>query len=534
MNPLKLFFPYLWHYFTDDYKDRLHHLVVDTILSFLMLLLMGGNILLAGWLYLYSITPAVTTSVTASDMVISGETMTFNGSLVPTNKTINKVDLKFVLPTSFTTNDPLSYHYDLLKKGDEKKLAVSGRFVGAVKKTYRGILLYSYQYYGQTYSGNTTTDFKVDTTSLEITTDMPDHILNDETFTWKIDYHNSSQVERQDTCIRLDIPESFKVESTSQPMTDNKIMFTSIPAQSGGSVDVIGSFSNAQGEGSHVLGILGMDDCATGGFEQVALQQPVDVIAPRLTLTTYGSAMANIGDTVTYYVVYHNVGDTALENIVTTVDLSNGTTKQWTDGSLAAGDTRTKAFTMSVSSGTRTKNLTQSYSVSATGTIAGVNIPIYTKSLSYQTKYNSTLNFSQVARYDLGYGPHPMRAWDVSAVRVFWQVEDFTNDLSNVTIQTTLPTQVEWTGLSAVTEGGAMAYNPATRVVTWHTSSIPSFAHAQGCSFEVRVIPNSAQVGKNINITNEVKFTARDGFTDAVLTRVLGALRTDQPIQAAR
>jgi hypothetical protein len=113
---------------------------------------------------------------------------------------------------------------------------------------------------------------------------------------------------------------------------------------------------------------------------------------------------------------------------------------------------------------------------------------------------------------------------------VFWEIKDFTNDLTNLTIQTTLPSQVEWTDHSAVTEGSGMSYDPASRTVTWHTGHVTSFDHEQGASFELRVRPNSLQIGKQINVTNDTKFSARDEFTEVVLSRVVGALRTADSI----
>ena len=237
-----------------------------------------------------------------------------------------------------------------------------------------------------------------------------------------------------------------------------------------------GSFSNAVGEGKQVIGVAGIDQCTTTALRQINLQQPLEVLTPRLQISTAGPSIANVGDRLLYTVTYTNSGDVTLEDIATTVVITGGQTLYWTDASLAAGERRSKTFTLNtVNSGTRQKNLTTGYSASAVATIAGIGVRTYTSSVSYQTKFNSTLSVSQIANYDLGYGPHPLKAWEITAVRVFWQVEDFTNDLSNVTLQATLPSQVEWTGHAAVTEGGAMSYDTATRMVTWHTSSILVF-----------------------------------------------------------
>lgn len=520
-----ILFPYLWHYVTDDYKDRLHHLVIDTLLSFIILLLLGGNIVLGAWWYLFSIEPEVTVTLTTADVVISGEPLVFTTNLVVINKPITAVEVKIITPTGFAASTDTTSDWEHLPVGRTQTISTVGTFTGQVGGTYRAIALYTYRYYGQYFSGYQTLEFKVDTSSLEVVVNMPEQILNNEVFTWTIDYYNSSDRERTDVCLQLSLPDSFTTDSAAQ------IILPSVPAYSGGQVSLQGSFQNAVGEGNHLITVQALDACNHTPYPQVTVQQPIEVLTPRLVLATSGPTVVNVGDPLRYTVTQLNTGDTTLNNIATTITSTTGEQFYWQDGALAPGERRVKTLTLSMPASIRQKNLSLGYTASATATIADIGVTTYTAPVSWTSKFNSTLAVSQQANYALGYGPHPLRAWEITAVRIFWQVEDFTNDLTNATLQATLPSQVEWTGHAAVTEGGAMSYDAATRMVTWHTSSLPSFSHAQGASFEVRVLPNSDQVGHSINLTNELRFSARDGFTGVVLQRTVGALRTDQPIQ---
>lgn len=551
----RILFPYVWHYITDDYKDRHHHLVVDSVLSLLILFLLASNIILAAWFYTFSIYPAVDVKLSAPDVIISGSDLMVDVAFTPLNKRISNVSLQLVLPSGYTPGTTTAWEWDQLAAGQAQTEQVTGHFLGTVDKPYRVIAVYEYNYYGQKYSGFTTVEFVVDTSSLEVVAHLPDQILNQESFSWTIEYHNSSPIERQDVCIVLDIPESFSLESSSAEISDGRIVLPSVPAQSGGEITITGSFKNAVGEGSHIIGVRGIDDCLDQRYQQISVIAPIQVLTPRLAIATTGPTVLNVGDSGRYTVSYTNTGDATLSTVHITSQLQNfagryrsfylsgggtmaGDTLNWTDTNLAPGETRYQTFTVATNGGMREKNVTTSYTAKATADIADLGVTTYTPTISgATTKFNSTLRFSTVARYystageQLGYGPYPPRAWDVTALRVFWQVEDFTNDLSNVTISATLPSQVEWTGHSAVTEGGAMTYDPTTRRVTWHTGSISSFSHAQGASFEVRILPNSDQVGKSINIINDTVFTARDSFTGVVLSRLVGALRTP-PVEA--
>jgi len=545
-----------WNYLTERYTGRLHHLVVDLILLLAVLFLVGINIVLGAWLYIFSIHPDFTTTVTIPQQVISGELLPISLQYQSGNKGISDVVVKVALPDGYATTDATNVHLTKLAVHETGKLDIAGRFTGNVSQPYRVIVVYSYHYYGQSFSGFTATDFTVATSSLEVVPHLPDTILNNETFTWDVEYHNSSDVERHNVCIQLDLPSAFKLESSTLPINaDGIITLETIPAQGSGNISITGSFKNAIGEGSQVVGVKGIDQCGSDKLTQVVISNPVQVLTPRLQLTTIAPSVVNVGGASRYTLSYTNTGDASLDHLQLTTQLNNvlghdsnlsvsdagrisGNTIIWTDSNLLPGQTRSQTFTVTTSPALREHNLSWSYSAKATAEISDLGVTTYTPAVSGSSKFNSTLTVSQAARYftttgeQLGYGPYPLQAWNVTAERVFWQIQDFTNDLSNVTIHTTLPSQVEWTGHTSVTEGTAMTYDPRTRTVTWHSSSVPSFSHPQGASFEVRILPNSAQVGKNINITNDTTFTARDSFTGTVLTRYLGALRTSQPIIA--
>src|SRR3989338_667781 len=296
-----ILFPYLWHYFTDEYNDRMHHLVIDTLLSFVILLLLGSNIVLLGWWTIFSIEPEVEVTITAPDVVISGEPLVLTTDIAVIKKSINAVDVKLVLPAGFQTSDPVTWQWDRLPVGRTETISTEGTMSGDVFSTYRAIVVYTYSYFGQDFSGYTTVEFKLDTSSLEVVVNTPDQILNNESFTWTVDYYNSSQSDRQNVCIVLDIPDTFTVETSSLPIKDDgKVELDVIPAQSGGQITITGSFSNAVGEGKHVMTVRGIDQCTVTPYQQVALQQPIEVLTPRLALSTSGPSVVNVGDALRY------------------------------------------------------------------------------------------------------------------------------------------------------------------------------------------------------------------------------------------
>lgn len=551
-------FPYVWHYFTDTYKGRFHHLIVDSILSLCIMVLLAVNVSVLSWLFLFSIPPQFSINLSVPPVVISGEPLTLAIDYHNAAKPISNVRFEVYAPTGFTSFDHTSeIVLPSIASDAREQLTIPGKFIGIVNGQYRFVVLYRYDYYGLHYTDVAQVTFTPSQSSFEVVSDTPEQILNNEPFTWLIDYYNNSQYERQGSCIRLNIPDAFQVTASSITIPqDQQIIFETLAPGEHGQISISGSFHNAVGEGHHLLAVTASDQCDDRIQTQTALTSLIQVLSPRLQLALTGAGVIGVGDRPTYQLTYTNAGDVELTHMVLTARLSNqanhvssistrdgsvtGDTVTWVDDVLLLpGERRTKYITLNTNPNQREKNVALGLSASGTAVLNEIDVATYATPAQTSMKFNSTLTFEAISRYTsvygepLGYGPYPLQSDNITALRVFWQVEDFTNDLANVTIRTTLPNQVEWTGHSSVTEGSAITYDAATRTVTWHTGSIPSFSHAQGANFEVRVLPNWQQEGKYINIINDTFFTARDSFTGVVLSRAVGPLRTAQPIQPA-
>lgn len=556
-HTVRFLLPPLWHYVTDEYKGRFHHLVVDSILALMMMSLLAINIGLVAWFYVFSIPAELNVSLQINtDHVVSGAELPVDVMYRVGSKDVSDVIITVHGPQGWQINSSDSQHtFTTIAAGTEDSIHITAPFITNVDRTNRILVIYEYKYFGQQYYGSSEVTFSAPISNFEIIPHIPDKILTTEEAVLQFEYVNSSDTARKRTCIELKLPENFTMISTSHEIVDGQICFETLGPREHGVIEIVGTFQNAIGEGQRVIEIVAYDYLGNIAYMQSKLQTSIQVLTPRLAVATTGSEVINVGDSVQYSVVINNTGDATLTNVavsaplrdfanrvssVTPIDGSRvGDQLQWIISELPPNESTTRTFVVQTNPAWREKNVNLEYSVSATADIEDIGVSTYTTSVYKGIKFNSTLDFSVIGRYttstgeQLGYGPYPMEADNITALRVIWEIQDFTNDLNNVTIQTTLPSQVEWTGLTSVTEGTKIIYDPATRTVTWHASSIPSFSHGQGAQFEVRVSPNSQQIGKQINITNNTIFSARDNHTGSIMTRNIEALRTAQPINAS-
>ena len=548
-----LFFPWVMHYLTDKYQNKHHHLVVDTIFAITAITLIAINVGLGYWFY-QATTPAdLHVTLDTPAYVISGSEIIYYIDYHNTTKDIENVSFELITPDSFSCseNNCQSINKGDVQKYDFGEIKVKGEIIGSIDEIQKIAVVTKYTYHGQNFSEVTFHSYKINDTSFEVVTNMPETILNNQEFTWSVHYKNNSDSIRENVTFDLDLPSTIKI--TASPKNYEKkskqVTLKKVEARQEGDLEFRGVFSKAQGESSTLIGVSTNLD----SYVQSDMQNSIDVLTPRLSISSSMSSVGNIGESINYQITCNNIGDAELTNLTITADISNGNKSGfgfyassgsvsgdqaiWTINSLLPGNSKTVTLTIAAPENLREKNLSLSVSSQAKANIADASVVTHTEISSASTKYNSTLDFDAQGKYygpsgeQLGYGPYPLEADELTSLRVFWNVRDFTNDLHNVTIKTTLPSQVQWTGSSSVSQGANISYNSASREVTWHTGNIPAFAGPQGASFEVRITPNFQQIGSKINITNQTLFSAQDSHTNTIIHRNLGSLQTSDTIK---
>ncbi len=140
---------------------------------------------------------------------------------------------------------------------------------------------------------------------------------------------------------------------------------------------------------------------------------------------------------------------------------------------------------------------------------------------SAKVRLATELSLSAEARYysnegdQLGRGPLPPQIGETTKYWIFVHIDNTTNPVRDAIFSTVLANGVNFTGKQSVSIGPAVTFNESTRTVNWNFRELPANSQT-GLYFEVAITPTPEQIGKNINLINEIKFSANDKNTGKI------------------
>ena len=128
----------------------------------------------------------------------------------------------------------------------------------------------------------------------------------------------------------------------------------------------------------------------------------------------------------------------------------------------------------------------------------------------------------------IGIGPNPPRVGEPTTYWVTWTLGPTTADLLNVSAWATLPVGVEWTGKSAVPDGGTIVMHDG--VMRWMMPSRAASNVTMTASFEIRIHPSRFMKGKRMPLLGETRAWARERDSDLPLDDRAEAILSDKHV----
>lgn len=118
----------------------------------------------------------------------------------------------------------------------------------------------------------------------------------------------------------------------------------------------------------------------------------------------------------------------------------------------------------------------------------------------------------------VGSGPLPPKVGQTTTYKVYWKLNNTLHELNNLTIETTLPEYVTWSGKETVTVG-SMRYEPDTRKVIWDIGRLPVSDYKVEGNFSISITPTEDYFDKIMVLTTGATVKATDTETSTEINK---------------
>ncbi len=198
-------------------------------------------------------------------------------------------------------------------------------------------------------------------------------------------------------------------------------------------------------------------------------------------------------------------------------------------GTLAPAERKTYSFLFPLEDVLASGSVS-AFTVTAYVTSGGVTV----QSLPLSVSVNASVSLGSSARYYdesgalLGSGTFPPKVGEETTFVLTWSFTRALHAVHDVTITATLPQNVRFNAIRN-TSTGSVAYDDASRVLTWNISEIPDDVTSGAAQIEITYTPSDADVDTYGKLISDALFRGIDTQTQAVLTARAGALTTEMP-----
>lgn len=524
----------------------------------------------------------VKVSVAAPTALVAGGTGTLkiryvNGERVP----LGSFEIAATLPEGFhmisATPPPLEgtrWIIGSLASGQSGEIEIVGTVDGAV-----GTPL-AFSAYGTYIPANFNSEFQavgslatvVGDSVLKLTVSGPDRTPAGEPVTYLVRYENAGDVTITGAAAELTLPPDLLVESVTpaQRIEDRRVPLPDVLPGASGEISIRGSYaSDASGQRtvSATAGVLASDQHLA---VYARAEGRTDVVGGDLVLTAVtngvsGEGRVNFGDTLRTTLTYENRGSVDLTGVEITLvyearptaggsllkfdtfaDESAGVRTDgrvtWTKkevarlAKLAPGDEGTIDVRVDLADAPFTlTDRAYVVDVSAEARVAKVgdlSVGRAVKSAKTTLKLNSNVRFGAAVRYfnddDLavGTGPVPPRVGATTTYRVFWTADNSLHELTGLTLRVPLPAGVTYAERGQAS-AGEVHFDTASSTVVWTLNRMPESVSRLDGSFDVRIVPTSADAGKILPLSGPLTFEALDAIAGGLIVRTMEPLDTN-------
>jgi len=446
--------------------------------------------------------------------------------------------------------------------GEERTIIFKGRFLGKEgdTKTAKAYLSYKPKNLNARYESSTTFTSVLDNVPLTFEFDLPTKVDSGKEITFRLNYFSNANYPLSDLRVLVDYPADFEfVRSNPTPLDQGEWNIGLLNKAEGGRIQITGKISGAVGEEKILNARLGT--WYDGEF--VLLKEAIkgiSIIEPTIYITQQinnnPGFVADPGDSLHYEIFFRNVGQDMLADMTMQVTLEGDSldlsTLRTIDGTLEEGDNSIlwdwrKISDLQLLSPQEEGKVEFWVKVKddwAIGSTEDKNPQIKTNVYLSQvreefvTKINSKLEISQKGFYEDevfgNSGPIPPRVGQETSYTIMWQLKNYYNDVSGVTVKATLPDNVRLTGQIFPEDAAEkFTFDSNSRELVWNVGDLlvgqgvlntpPSIV------FQVKLTPAAYQRYQAATLVNQATVTGQDQWTGATIQDTDVALTTLLP-----
>lgn len=522
-------------------------------IGFLSLVIVGLLGYLGFMFYNNTLTPTedggVEITMEVDEKVASGDVVTIEVEYVNKKRSaLEASEIEFIFPDGFqyhtASPEPVDDQFRLweieeLKSGVGGKIKITGQLLGEKDEVKDISALWSYSptNFSQLFQESADASVTITSSVLETTVEAPEQASTGEEVTYKLQFTNTSSIPLERVRAAITYPEGFEfVEATQETTNDdnNEWEWEALQPNEEQVIEVKGTVAGESGDEQTFVAEIGVLEIDGSFNKQIERTSEFVIVNPELELTIDAPESVTAGDDLTLTVTVNNTSDLPIKDLGVVLDLEGDLFDEATKEfevleRLKKGASKEFTYITSLGEFTGdTSSLVARASISQ-ATVNGGSVT-FSNTAEATMKVKGNVVFSAEGRYydtdlsKIGSGPLPPKVNSETTYVVRWIVTNSSNELSDVTLKTTLPQGLIWPDSGS--EG--VEYDSENRMVRYTQSSL-GFGEVLLVEFDVTVSPIAEDLNKLLPLTGEITMTATDAVTGESVSESASRITTDLP-----
>lgn len=449
-----------------------------------------------------------------------------------------------------------------LEKNREGLITLKGRVLGTIGKklTLQAILAYRPANFNSDFQTVETKELTIADSPISLTPSAPEDIVSGELVNFSVVAENTGKETLNDIRLSLDAPEAFVV-SASEPALDAEKTLTLKTLKPGEkkTLKISGAFA-PEAEGAYPLTVRAIK--ADGDRLVILKEASPSITVKRNNLITRlfvneraEDQQIRPGDTLQVRVDISNQTGSDAEGLTLEV-ASDSPLIDWSKvavepkgkispaalswdaksfpklAKIKTGETVHLSFELPVGAAKAGADMVRLSAAASVHKIGGREVQNEIRSQELRLRVGSDLKLSAAARFyadkktAVGSGPIPPEVGKETRYRITWRLSNTLHELSSITVTSSLPSAIRFDGKKAAT-GGTLAFDPATRNLTWSLERIGTEGKPDEIQFDVILTPVETDRGKPALLIGESSAEATDAILQTKIAARAGSLTTN-------